>query len=251
MRSNTLPRNIALAAFALAQLAGPEALAEAAGAHNSKQVLVNAVKGPELKTYRFMVAGLDAFDANHALAPTAPEVRFRLRRLSGNQSADMHDLALRIAGNTISVPLPLAPDHSFSLPRNDLALSEDADLVLNKKRYEYRWDAVVSSPGIPATMRRLGDLRLECQVIVAVGKKELGLIKRGVLTTLLGGSDWCRTPKFTYTASSPRPIGSATLIVGERRIPLVVSDNGMSYTTPPEGEGHPDDALIDFTFADS
>jgi hypothetical protein len=250
VNADTLSRNIVVAVFAMSPLAGPAACAGPASG-DSKQVLVNAVKKPELKSYRFMVAGLDAFDANHALALSAPEVRFRLRRLNGNQSADMSELALRIAGETISVPLPLSKDHTFSLPRNDLALSEDADLVLNKKRQEYRWDAVVASPGVPAGMRRLGDLRLECQVLVAVGKKELSLVKRGIVGTLLGGSDWCRTPKFQYTASSARPVASATLIVGARRIPLLVSDQGMSYTTPPEGDGHPDDALIEFVFAQS
>jgi hypothetical protein len=247
---NTICTRIVSAAVAVAQLASAPAMAQTSADETAK-VLVTAVKGPELKSYRVMVAGLDAFDANHALAPRAPEVRFRLRRNNSDQSVDSNPLALRIAGTTISVTLPLAADQSFSLPRNERALSEDADLVLNKKRNNYGWDAVVNSEGVPSGMRRLGDLRLECQVLVAVGKKELNFVERALFSTVLGGTDWCRTAKFQYTTSSQRPLRSATLIVGTSRIALPLADHGMSYTTPPEGDGYTDDALIELTFTDS
>lgn len=242
------PNVLSVVVLATVQLTSSPATATPAHS-DEKTVLINAVRGPELKSYRHMSAGLDAFDQHHALAPDAPHVRFRLRALNRNPAPDMTALALRIAGNSISIPLPIAHDHSFSLPRNDLAFDEDADLVLNKKRGDYRWDAVVNTPGVPEGMRRLGDLRLECQVAVAVGKKELNLMQRALVATVLGGTDWCRSGKMEMSMSSRRKIANATLIAGARRVSLKISDHGLTYSTPPESEGFPDDALVDIKFA--
>lgn len=221
----------------------------AADKENAK-VLVNAVRGPELKSYRFMSAGLDAFDEHRRLAPDAPNVRFRLRPLSTNPSLDMSNLALRIAGDSISVPLPIAADNTFLLPRNDTAFSEDADLVLNKKRADYRWDAMVNTPGVPEGMRRVGDLRMECQVIIAIAKKNLNLIERAFAATVFGGPDWCKSERMEMGTRTTRKVASATLVSGASRVGLKLSDDGMGYRTPPESEAYPNDALVEVKFAD-
>ena len=58
------------------------ALALAAGGtvaqDTTPSVEVQGVKNPDMKSYRAVVAGLDAFEEHHALAPTVPELRFRL-----------------------------------------------------------------------------------------------------------------------------------------------------------------------------
>jgi hypothetical protein len=46
-----------------------------------QSVSVKAMKDPEIKAYRSMVAGLDAFDKHHDLAPDAPALRFVLSSL--------------------------------------------------------------------------------------------------------------------------------------------------------------------------
>jgi hypothetical protein len=40
-----------------------------------------------------------------------------------------------------------------------------------------------------------------------------------------------------------------TLIAGERRLPLQVSDNGWSYLTPVGDQNYPDETLIEIRFA--
>ena len=219
-------------------------------AREKNAVVVNGIRNPELKTYRVMAAGLDAFDDYHELAPTAPEVRFKLRPRSGAQPAGMEDLAMRIAGDTISIPLPVAADHTFSLPRSEEARKENADLLLNKPKGGYRWRPDIHSLGVPEGMRRLGDLRLECKVLVATAKEEIGFWLTSMINTLLLTTDWCSHEKIQLSTAAERRIASATLTFGEQRVPLKVSKDGSGYVPPLGNKTYPHDALIEIQYSD-
>jgi hypothetical protein len=241
---------LALAAlFTSTSFAAPCALAEPEpGA--TREVMVKDIRAPELKTYRAMLAGLDAFEEAHALAPAAPEVRFRLRPKASKPDADLDDLKLRIALNEGSIPLPLAADHSFVLPRNAQALKENGDLLLNKHKGAYRWQADVFSAGVPANMRRLGDLRLECRVEVAVGKAEMPFWMRALVNSILLTSDWCDADKVRFSTYIARKLKAAWLIQGDERIALELTDFGMGYKAPSGNKAYPDNTLIAFEYAD-
>lgn len=241
---------LALAAlFTITLFAAPCALAEPEpGA--TREVVVKDIRAPELKTYRAMLAGLDAFDEEHALAPAAPEVRFRLRPKSSKPDADLDDLKLRIALNEGSIPLPLAADHSFVLPRNAQALRENGDLLLNKHKGAYRWQADVFSAAVPANMRRLGDLRLECRVEVAVIKAEVSFWIRALVNSFLLTSDWCSVDKVHFSTYVARRLKAVWLIQGEERIALELSDFGMGYKAPAGDKAYPDSTLIALEYAD-
>lgn len=213
-------------------------------------MVVNGIRNPELKTYRVMAAGLDAFDEYHALAPSAPEVRFKLRARSGAQPVDMDNLAMRIAGDSISIPLPIAADYTFSLPRSEEARKENADLLLNKPKGGYRWQPDIHSVGVPAGMRRLGDLRLECKVLVATAKEEIGFWLTSMINTLLLTTDWCSHEKIQLSTAAAQRIATATLTHGEQRVPLKVSSDGTSYVPPLGNKAYPDDALIEIRYSD-
>lgn len=213
-------------------------------------VEIKGIRNPELKTYRVMAAGLDAFDEHRALAPAAPELRFKLRPRRGAKNVDMEKLSLRIAGDQTSIALPLAADNTFALPRSAEAAKEDAELLLNKPKGAYRWQPDIHSAGVPAGMRRLGDLRLECQVLVATAKEEIGFVFKAMINSLLLTTDWCSHQKIVLHTASERRIDSATLIHGEQRIRLKLSGEGMGYVPPLSDKSYPDDALIEIKFAD-
>jgi hypothetical protein len=82
---------------------------------------------------------------------------------------DMHGITLRVLGDHIAVPVPVAEDNTFVLPRNAQALDEDAAVVANRKTTSMTWRAQVITPGLPPGTRRLGDLRLECLVGMEAG----------------------------------------------------------------------------------
>lgn len=241
---------LAILAFShIAAHAGTQADAPAeAPADASQSIHINSIRNPELKSYRVMAAGLDAFDEYHALAPRAREVRFQLIAGSGAPADAMRDLSLRIAGNESAIPLPLAADGSFTLPRSAQAESEDADLITNKKKGQYRWQPAVHSEGVPAGIRRLGDLRLQCQVTIAIAKKEIPFWVRTLVGTLLRTTNWCSAEQLKLGTRSDVPLASATLLDGERRIALKVEKEGRSFLSPIGDTRYADDTLIELIY---
>jgi hypothetical protein len=217
-----------------------------------RTVEVNGMRNPELKPYRVMLAGLDAFDEYHALAPNAAEVRFRLRARSDKEGTALDNLTLRIAGDQSSVTVPLTTDGVFSLPRIAALVDEDADLVLNQRKGRYRWDAEVRSAGLPPNVRRLGDLRLECEVMVAVAKKDMSLWMRATVTSFLFTKHWCGSKYLNdWIEHSPRPLRLATLVAGDQRIGLKLGDDSKSFIGPTGDQSYPDDTLIELDYADA
>lgn len=216
---------------------------------DGEAVQIKGIRDPLLKPYRYMVAGLDAFDDYHVLAPNAPALRFKLQaRQPGGDAMD--GLVMRLRGDNTSMPLPLDADHTFALPRSEAALDDNADMELNKSKAGYRWHPDVRSEGVPAGMRRLGDLRLECKVLIGIGKKEIGLLWTGVVNSMLLTTDWCGHDKVKIGTPTTRKIAAATLVDGGQRIALGVAKDQLSYTPPLANKAIPDDALIEISYVD-
>jgi hypothetical protein len=192
----------------LAVLAGPSAaLAQAVGP--PVVVKLQSTRDPVDKSYRRMIKGMERFERERALAPTAP-LRFQL--LPRLPTVDMTGITLRIAGDTVSVPVEVAPDNSFVLPRNETALREDAAVVANRKTTSMTWRAQIVTPGLPAGTRRLGDMRLECLVGV-----EAGLVSNSsplfgwISNALTTPEQVCNSPNGNYLFFAERPVFSVRL----------------------------------------
>ena len=209
-------------------------------------VVINGTRSPELQPYRYMLSGLDAFDDNHKLAPNASQVRFRLHKNSKAPADGFDTLTVRLFGNETEIPLPLADDHSFTLPRNRAAEDDNADVVLNQKKGYYGWMPDVRSAGVPAGMRRLGDIRLECRVMVGIAKNYIPFMVRALINTLTLTTDWCSFKDFKLNVRADREISSATLIDGANRVELKLSEDGKSYAVPIGNQQYGNDALIEF-----
>lgn len=209
-------------------------------------VVINGTRSPELQPYRYMLSGLDAFDDNHELAPNASQVRFRLYKKSKAPADGFDTLTVRLFGNETEIPVPLAEDHSFALPRNRAAEDDNADVVLNQKKGHYGWMPDVRSAGVPAGMRRLGDIRLECRVLVGVAKNYIPFMVRALINTLTLTTDWCSFKDFNMNVRADREIASATLIDGATRVALKVTEDGKSYSAPIGNKQYTNDALIEF-----
>jgi hypothetical protein len=206
---NNSPRRVALCAFALIAASGA-ALAQDA-------VVVTAVRDPVAKSYRRMVEGLELFEQRRHLAPQAA-LRFKL--LPRKPGTAMEGVELEV-GDT---PLTVASDGTFALVHDPVALKEDAKVMPNRKAGTMTWRADVRTPGLPPNVRRLGDLRLECEV---------GMKTRLISNYPAGFFGWldevfsrnpayCSRPAPRYLFFAERPIFGATLVHGARReaIPL-------------------------------
>jgi hypothetical protein len=254
------------AAVALAACCGAPAFAQSSAPIPS--VTVSATRDPVDKSYRKMIKGMDRFEREHALAPAAT-LRFRL--LPRLPTAKMSGITLRVAGDNVTIPVPVAEDNSFVLPRSEQALREDAAVLANRKTNSMTWRVSVQTPGLPDNVRRLGDLRLECKVGMDAGLISNSAPIFGWLSNLLTDTDQvCSDPYGNYIYFAERPIYGVTLRSGERSLALpfkmlyaagdqtaetlpycdcqVLLDRG--YYAPIWDRSWPDDTLLEFDYID-
>lgn len=212
-------------------------------------VEVAGIRNPEMRSYRSVVAGLDAFDEYRRLAPDAPALRFRFAPKIKSAPLDT-GLQLRIVGKGDATVVAIGDDGEFSIPRLAAAYADDADVVLNRKADLFRAAPVVRTAGLAPDVLRLGDLRLNCQVTVAVLKYEIGFMARTAVNTLMRSSDWCNidNANFAFPAPALQRIAGATLVEGERRVELRLND-AFSVSAPLANPAWSDDALIHLRYA--
>ncbi len=224
-------------------------------------VHVNGIRNPETHTYRAIAAGLDTFDAQHKLAPNAPQLLFQARTRAGQPldaallqgGAGADPLSAVLAGDDgYALRLALDADGRFQVPRSQPAWDAHADLRLSKQRSDVRVWPYVRSPGLAGNQRRLGDIRLECQVFVAIAKKEAPLHIVLLGNTVMLGSDWCAFMKDqdrAWDATTPAPLSSAILRDGQRSMALRVK--GARFEVPVGDTSWSNDAIVELAFAPS
>jgi hypothetical protein len=211
-----------------------------------EEVKVTGAKDPEFKTYKPFILGLDAFDKYKTLAPTAP-LRFILRTL--DPKINYEGVTMRIAGNEESLAVPVAPDGTFSMPRNQALADEDAEIILNRKKGVFRWRPSIYTPGLAENTRRLGDLRLECEVRWAVERPDLPFFIRTMFSAM-GGP--CGSARVRVMQVAPRELAAVHLVSGDKRLDLdkkQFEEKNRGYVVPLHDKAWPDDTLIELEFA--
>lgn len=211
-------------------------------------VQLAGLRDPDFKTYRAFVRGLDTFDDRHAaLAPAAP-LLFRL--VAATPGAALADVTMRIASDSTSLAVPVNPDGTFVMPRHPGAAEENADIFLNKKRGSVRWRPHFNTPGLAPNTRRLGDLRLECEVRWAVESGELSILQRSVM----GAVGACHSRHIRVLNLAPQALLEYWLVSGERRQKYLPGKDDARkglpvYSVPLHDASWPDDALVEFVYA--
>jgi hypothetical protein len=241
---------------------------QAQAAPKPQTVTVTSTRDPVDKSYRKMIRGMERFEREHALAPQAV-LRFHL--LPRTPGTSMRGITLRALGDHIALPIPVADDNTFTLPRNEQAVREDAAVVANRKTTSMTWRAQVITPGLPPGTRRLGDLRLECLVGM-----EAGLVSNSsplfgwISDALTSPEQVCNSPKGNFLFFNERPIFSVVLRAGERSeiLPFRMLYAGAeqtpdmlrfcdcqvlldrTYYAPIWDRSWPDDTLVSFDYMD-
>lgn len=221
----------------------------APGANREGVVHVNAVKDPEMHSYRAMVAGLDTFDADHALAPAVPQLRFSVRARNNGPLAGAAPTA-KLSADDFNLPLPLDADARFVVPRNQQAWDAKAELVLSRKRRDVRVWPYVRTPGLADNQLRLGDIRLECKVLITIAKEEAPMWAVALGNTVLMTGDWCSFFKDrdrTWSQKASAPLRGAVLVDGNRSANLNVK--GRDFEVALGDLSWSNDALIELDFA--
>ncbi len=263
MISTTRLRNY-IAIVSLSFLAGL-----AHGADPIPTVRVPFVRDPVDKSYRKMIKGMDRFERDHAYAPAAT-LRFRL--LPRLPQTRLDGVRLRVAGDSVALPLALDADISFVLPRDAQAWREDAAVVADRRGDSMTWRAWVATPGLAPGTRRLGDLRLECRVGMEAGLISNSAPLFGWLSDLLTDPDQvCGAPDGNYLFFADRPLFGVTLRHGARSValPLAMLYAGgtqtraslpfcdcqvlleRSYYAPLWDRSWPDDTVLEFDYMET
>jgi hypothetical protein len=252
---------LVLAVSAAGVTHGPAAAQQPAATVN-----VRTTRDPVDKSYRKMIAGMERFAREHAFAPDAP-LRFQL--LPRTPDVKMDGITLRVAGDTVSVPVQIAADNSFVLPRNEQALREDAAVLANRKTVSMTWRALIRTPGLPPDTRRLGDLRLECRVGTEAGLVSNNSQMFAWLSNALTSADQvCNSPEGNYLFFADRPLFGVRLRAGGRveELPFKMLYAGgnqtpemlrfcdcqvlldRTYYAPIWDKSWPDDTLVEFEY---
>lgn len=208
----------------------------------TSSVDVKGVRDPDWKPYGAMLKGARRFEEMHALAPTAA-LRFILdpRR----PDVDMTALQLRLESDEASSAIPLGEKNTFSLPLEPGSLYAKADLTLNRKAGSVRWIPYIRSATASDTSRRLGDLRLTCEVHWAIDKDTLPFAMRTTLSALGGPCNFV-SQKGTYSFTEPQRITAATISFNGKTAPVPFS--GFSFTPPLREKQWSDDSVIELAF---
>lgn len=218
---------------------------------NPETIHVTALKDPEVRRYAAIVAGLDAFERHRAHAPAVDMLRFRIERQRDAPASELPALVVRLEGEHGFVHrLTPNADGDLVIPRIQAALDARSELTLNRKQRQVRVEPRIRTPGLPDNVRRLGDLRLECQVKVAIAKAELGTLSTLALSTLLLTPDWCsfhRDKQNGFSFNTGRTVTSAVLVDGN--VSMNLKSRGNGFIAPLYDERWSDDALVELTFA--
>jgi hypothetical protein len=128
--------------------------------------------------------------------------------------------------------------------RNRAAYDADATFILNRKNGLYTGHPEVRTAGLPDNVRRLGDLRLECRVTIAIVKDQMPFLAKAAINTLMMTSDWCAKKDFNYGVMAARKDVRAVLHDGARSRAL--ETHGWNAMVPIGDTTWPDDALLQF-----
>lgn len=269
-------RRVARIALAAAiALAGTPVRAQAqpaTGALPPVSVTGSALRDPVEKSYRRMLRGMDLFEREKPVLAPGASLRFKL--LQRKPGVTLDNLELDVLGHSVDLPLKIAPDKTFELPRDARAWQEDAVVTPNRKALTMTWRAEVRTPGLPPGTRRLGDLRLECRVGL-----EAGLVSNSPswIVRLYDALDttpaYCDRRNNEYLFFAERPLFGVTLVAGNRREALpagrlwagAADDPGLrqdlpfcdcemlvdrTYFLPLADPAWPHDTLVVFDFMD-
>ncbi|MEO7581118.1 MAG: hypothetical protein ABIT83_26225 [Massilia sp.] len=142
-------------------------------------VEVNGLFSTTLASYKTLVAGMDAYARERAMAP-ASTLYFRI--VKTRPTVSFVGLQAELVGPTLRLPLQVDGVGKLTVERNEAALADRASLIVNRRKDAVTLQPAVISAGLAPGVRRLGDLRLQCQVAGAMKRDAMSLFERRFLS---------------------------------------------------------------------
>lgn len=245
-----------------AGLSAPVARADAPAEQPAAVVKVTGQVNRTLRDYRRFLPGIREFNRHRALAP---ETQLRFGLVTGG--FPMKPLPLSRAalesGWFWEETVPVQEDGWFVLPDSPEAERRGAKVVVGQRRGVHAdWVLDIHTPSLPAQVYRLGDLRLECRVYLAIewatwhGKKIMGQPAQATTPPM---DEQCMGGQTVFFNTRPWPrLKSYTLRDGARSVRQLLPEghNGrdaflLQLAAPDGGAPWSDEAQVAFEFFDS
>jgi len=141
-----------------------------------------------LMRYQHIVVAMDAFERHISLAP-ASKLTFQL--LKNGIGTKTRGVRVHLADNNMkrSLPLAIGKFGDISIPRDPAALADDAYLIVNRTKDALTIEPSIRSADLKRGVMRLGDLRLNCQVKMALRRAGLSFVQRTLAKVTRHGCD--------------------------------------------------------------
>lgn len=228
-------------------------------------VTITADYTSELRPYTRFLPGIREFRDHHALAPAA-SLRFGL--VTGSfpmkplplLKASLEPHSLLFKSTEWSEDVAVQDDGWFTLPDSPEAERRKADLVIARRSSaNVSWMIDVHTPGMAPQIYRLGDLRLECRVYLAIewavwhGTLLMGRRSHGVTAPPMDAA--CGGAGSVFVNTRPWPqLQAYVLREGGRTVRhelhgLRIDRDSFSLDLAPAAETWSDEALVEFVFA--
>lgn len=208
---------------------------------HTNRVEISSYKGPELRSYSQMLKGLIAYKEQHQLAPNS-ELYFIL--IPKSKSADVRGLTMRLASDDASINIPIDASGKFQLPLIELKKEDEYDLILNKPKGQFYIKPYVKSANLAEDAKRLGDLRLECQVRWAIEKQDVSVVFSTYVKLLASGNP-CTSRTVAVHFFAPAGVDAVTLETPKSTLSFKMNADNQ-YVLPVWDTDLNDNALVKY-----
>ncbi len=192
--------------------------------------------------YKKILNGIEAYKAHQQYSPKS-DLRFVIQ--SQNPGEVLSGLTASIKGAGLNLALDLDSNSIFQLPELRQPLTDDIVITINRREGAILLRPYVQSQYSTPTRRRLGDLRLECEIIWAIEKDDLSLLERSAMR-FIGGL--CGSSKSKVTFHLVKKLRGANLVMDERKLPVLIDKTGYAFSPPLHDKSWSDDAFIELEF---
>jgi hypothetical protein len=210
-------------------------------------VMVSGIGRPVVLSRDLLTRVLGVFQAKRAkLAPNA-SLHFRLAGRGAVQPGE------RVLAGVVSSATgePLGPkfesdeQQRFAAELLQQQVVEGSSLRFEKSKSKSGLRPEVRSPASSTNRVRLGDLRLECEVLWELWKPEVPVVMRMGFAAA-GGP--CRSPRIAFSTAFAQPVVAVRLREGERVVDLSPSKPGRSLSIPLHDETWGHEAVVELEF---
>jgi hypothetical protein len=189
------------------------------------QVVVSSMKDAYKTAYRNIQKALTAQHDNPLLAPQA---RMRWALFARDGTPVTAPVPITIAGTNGHVTVVPDSDGVFELPAAVPELGDDVELRIGVRRSDVRLVPFVDTGG-DAASRRLGDLRLECEMGWRLEYDDIPFALKAAMK-LMGSA--CRSKNFGMPIHVRHRLKSATVLRDGQPVALKLGWRAMTFFAP-------------------